>query len=134
MNPTALHARLDSRGYIPVSHAPADHPERWFDLDGKAGSIRVITCPGDGNPIEVLGLGPRPAGLALFGIRLSASTPEQLIIAVLNTAETWLTGDSAANPPRLPSPQAAAPGPGSALPAATRGGLTALPHRQPPGS
>ena len=43
---------------------------------------------------------------------------------MLNTAETWLTGDPAASP-RLPSPQAAAPGPGSALPAATRGGLTA---------
>ena len=45
MNPTALRARLDSRGYIPVSHAPADHPEEWFDLDGKAGSVRVDHLP-----------------------------------------------------------------------------------------
>ena len=47
MTPTALLARLTSRGYIPVSHGPTDYPEDWLDLDGPADSIRVVTHPGD---------------------------------------------------------------------------------------
>ena len=90
MTPTALLARLISRGYIPVSHGPTDYPENWLDLDGPAGSIRVVTHPADGERVEVYGLGPRPAGLTLFDVRLSGSTPEAVTVAMLNAAEAWL--------------------------------------------
>ncbi len=117
MTVTALLARLISRGYIPVSHGPTGYPENWLDLDGKAGSIRVVTHPGDGGRAEVHGLGPRPAGLALFGIRLSGSTPEPVIEAVLDAAETWLDEPDpgqpggalpSALPPGTPPPACAA--------------------------
>jgi hypothetical protein len=98
MTLTALLARLASRGYIPVSHGATDYPENWLDLDGKAGSIRVVTHPRDGDLVEVYGLGPRPAGLALFDIRLSGGTPEPVIEAVLNAAETWLAGPATGQP------------------------------------
>lgn len=63
MDPAALRELLICRGYIQVSHQRADGLDEWFDLDGKAGSIRVVTHPGDGYEIELLGLGPKPAGL-----------------------------------------------------------------------
>ena len=90
MTPTALLARLISRGYIPVSHGSTGYPENWLDLDGPAGSIRVVTHPDDGERVEVYGLGPRPAGLTLFDVRLSGSTPEAVTVAMLNAAEAWL--------------------------------------------
>ncbi len=99
MTLTALLARLASRGYLPVSHGATDYPENWLDLDGKAGSIRVVTHPADGDRVELYGLGPRPAGLALFDIRLSGSIPEPVIEAVLNAAESWLAGPATASSP-----------------------------------
>ena len=92
MTPAALHARLTSRGYIPVSHGPADYPEEWLDLDDAGGTIRVVTHPDDGGRVEVYGLGPRPARLPVFEIRLSGGTPGAVAVAMLNTAEAWLTG------------------------------------------
>ena len=92
MTPTALLARLTSRGYIPVSHGPTAYPENWLDLDGPAGSIRVVTHPDDGERAEVFGLGPRPARLTLFDIRLSGSAPQNVTVAMLNAAEAWLAG------------------------------------------
>lgn len=91
MTPSALLARLASRGYIPVSHGPAGDPEDWLDLDGPAGAVRVVTHPGDGDQVELHVLGPLPARLPVFEIRLSGA-PETVIVAMLSTAEDWLTG------------------------------------------
>ena len=91
MTPTALHARLTSRGYIPVSHGATDYPENWLDLDGPAGSVRVVTHPGDGERVEVYGLGPGPAGL-VFEVHMPGGTPEAVTVAMLNAAEAWLSG------------------------------------------
>lgn len=106
MTPAALLARLISRGYIPVSHGPADYPENWLDHDGPAGSIRVVTHPGDGERVEVYGLGPRPAGLTLFDVRLSGSTPEAVTVAMLNAAEAWLAGQRRPHAPPPPPSRA----------------------------
>jgi hypothetical protein len=97
MNPAALLARLTARGYTPVSHGTTDYPENWLGLDGPAGGFRVITHPGDGERVEVYGLGPQPARLVLFDIRLSGSTPEAMTVAMLNAAGAWLA-DPAATP------------------------------------
>ena len=91
MTPAALHARLASRGYIPVSHGPTDYPEDWLDLGGTAGTIRVVTHSG-GETMEVYGLGPWPARLPVFEVRLSDGAPEAMTLGILNTAEGWLTG------------------------------------------
>ena len=99
MTPTALLSRLASRGYIPVSHGATSYPEDWLDLDGTAGSVRVVTHPGDGEQIEVYGFGPKPGGLPAFEIRLSDGTPEALTVALLNAAEAWLAEPGAAMTP-----------------------------------
>jgi hypothetical protein len=52
MDPAALRELPICRGYIQVIHQRADGSDEWFDLDGKAGSIRVVTHPSDGNEIE----------------------------------------------------------------------------------
>ena len=92
MTSTALLARLTSRGYIPVSHGLTGYPEDWHDLDGPAGSIRVVTHPGDRERAGVYGLGPRPGGPLVFEVRLSGGTPEAVTVAMLNAAEAWLAG------------------------------------------
>jgi hypothetical protein len=92
MTPTALLARLTSCGYIPVSHGPTDYPENWHDLDGPAGSVRVVTHPRDAQQVEIYGLGPGPGGLPVFDVRLSGNTPEAVTVAMLNAAEAWLAG------------------------------------------
>jgi hypothetical protein len=95
MNPAALLARLTARGYTPVSHRPTRYPETWPGLDGPAGTLRIVTHPGDGGQIDVYGIGPRPPQLPAFEIRLSASTPETVTVATLNAAETWLASPAA---------------------------------------
>ena len=94
MNPAALLARLTARGYTPVSHGTTTHPETWLDLDGPAGSVRVIIDPGS-DCTEICGLGPRPAGPMIFDIWLSAGAPETVTAGTLNAAEAWLTGPAA---------------------------------------
>jgi hypothetical protein len=74
MNPAALIARLTARGYLNASHSPGPHPETWLDLDGPAGTVRVITGPA-GDCTEICGLGPRPGGPLIFDIWLSARAP-----------------------------------------------------------
>jgi hypothetical protein len=107
MNPAALLARLTARGYTPASHAR--HPETWLNLEGPAGSIRVVIDPG-GDCTQICGLGPRPGGPAIFDIWLSAGAPEAVTAGTLNAAESWLAGPAAAP---LTSPQ---PGTRSRLP------------------
>jgi hypothetical protein len=95
MNPSALLARLTARGYRPASHGTTAYPEDWRDLDGPAGTLRVVTYPGDGDRVEIHGLSPRPARLPAFDIRLSDGTPEAVTVATLNAAEAWLARPAA---------------------------------------
>jgi len=97
MNPAALLARLTARGYLQVSHATTTHPETWLDLDGPAGSVRVVIDPGS-DCTEICGLSPRPAGPMIFDIWLSAGAPETVITGTLNAAEAWLAGPAATRP------------------------------------
>jgi hypothetical protein len=91
MNAAALIARLTARGYLRASHDPAGHPETWLDLDGPAGTVRVIIDP-DGDCTEICGLGPRPGWPLIFDIRLSAGAPDTVTAGTLNSAEAWLAG------------------------------------------
>jgi hypothetical protein len=90
MNPAALLARLASRGYLRVSHGTTTETATWLDLDGPAGSVRVILDPG-ADCIEICGLGPRPAGPMIFDIWLSATAPDTVTAGTLNAAEAWLS-------------------------------------------
>ena len=94
MNPAALLARLAAHGYIQVSHPATTRLETWLDLDGPAGTVRVIIDPAS-DCTEICGLGPRPAGPMIFDIWLSAGAPETVTAGTLNAAEAWLTGPPA---------------------------------------
>jgi hypothetical protein len=96
MNPAALTARLTARRYLHASHSPGPHSETWLDLDGPAGTVRVIIDPA-GDCTEICGLSPRPGGPLIFDIWLSAGAPDTVTAGTLNAAEAWL-----AEPPAAP--------------------------------
>jgi hypothetical protein len=110
VTPATFLARLASLGYSPVSHGTTSYPENWYDLDGPAGTIRVVTYPGDGDRIDIYGLGLRPARPLVFEIRLSAGTPDAVIAATLTAAGDWLTGRPRA-PDARPCPTRSPDGP-----------------------
>jgi hypothetical protein len=116
MTPAALLARLTSRGYIPVSHGATDYPENWLGLDGPAGSVRVVTHPGDGERAEVDGLGPAPAGPLVFEVHMPGGTPEAVTVAMLNAAEAWLGRPATAMTPAIQRAAGGLP-PGGSRPA-----------------
>jgi len=95
VNHDALISELASRSYLRVSHGPAAGPETWLDLDGPAGTVRVITDPGR-DCTEICGLGPGPGGPLIFDIWLSAGAPAAVTAGTLDAAEAWLASPAAA--------------------------------------
>jgi len=77
---------------------PGRAPVAAPDLDGPAGSVRVVIDPGS-DCTEICGLGPRPAGPMIFDIWLSAGAPETVTAGTLNAAEAWLAEPGAAMTP-----------------------------------